>query len=150
MDTIQRLSSTCLFVALCSACSPNVDASAQDTTIPRAVAAYAEAFQSAVRAYDVDRWAQLVAEDVVMMSRGRALQGREAFHERWSAAFEGATGPNPLQITLLDVEVGGDLIAVRAAYGPEGVDPVGHYIWLLERGPDEALLLKWWMLDRAE
>lgn len=149
MDTTKRLLSACAFVALCSACTPNVDASAQDAAIPQAVADYAEAFQGAVRAYDVDRWAQLVADDVVMMSRGRALHGRDAFHERWSAAFEGASGPNPLQITLLDVEVGGDLFVVRASYGPEGVDPVGHYIWLLERGPDGEVLLKWWMLDRA-
>lgn len=122
---------------------------AHDAARPRTVEEYAAAFQSAVRAYDVDRWVELVAEDVVMISRGRSLEGREAFHERWSAAFEGASGPNPLEITLLDVERGGELVAVRATYGPEGSDPVGHYIWLLQRGPGDGLLLKWWMLDRA-
>lgn len=118
-------------------------------SIRRAVERFATAFQEAVRAYDVDAWADLVTEEVVMMvADARMTEGRDAFRELWERTFEGRTGPNPLSVAVQEVLESGDLVAVRADYGPEGRDPVGQYVWVLERGKDGDLLLRWWMFSR--
>lgn len=106
-------------------------------------------FEDAVRAYDTDRWASLMAEDVVMMSpSGRMLEGRTAFRSFWERAFAGQSGSNPLSITVNDTLISDGLIAVRAHYGPDGQDPVGQYVWMLARQPDGVWQLKWWIFNR--
>lgn len=109
----------------------------------------AKNFQAAVRAYDTDKWASMMAEDVVMMAPGgRLLQGRRTFRDFWARAFEGRSGPNPLAIRIDDVRASGDLIAIRAHYGPEGEDPVGQYVWLVSRGDNDEWRIDWWMFSR--
>lgn len=118
-------------------------------SVRRTVERFAAAFQEAVRAYDVGAWAELVTDDIVMMvANARMTEGREAFRELWERSFEGRTGPNPLRIAVQDVLASGDLVAVRADYGPEGREPVGQYVWVLERDEAGGLLLRWWMLSR--
>lgn len=122
---------------------------AQEGPPLRTVEAYAEAFVSAVARWDVDAWAQLVTEDVVMMApSGRTVEGREAFHELWTRTFEGRTGVNPLSVNVLEVRSEGDLAVVRAEYGPQGADPVGQYVWTLERDERGGWILAWWIFNR--
>jgi len=105
--------------------------------------------QRAVRRYDTDRWSELMAEDVVMMTPGGTLlQGRDAFHNFWTRAFEGRTGPNPLEIRIDEVRASRHLIMVRARYGPEGNEAVGQYVWLLSRARDDEWRVSWWIFNR--
>ena len=140
---VYLLAATLAWGATAPVLGQEVDAPAP---VPEEVVAFATAFQEAVRAYDVDAWTAMVSEDVVMMApNGRSLEGRGAFHDLWSRTFEGATGTNPLSLRILGSKRDGGLMAVRLAYGPEGADPVGRYVWLLERDPDGALVLAWWI-----
>lgn len=121
---------------------------AADATTPEA---FAEAFVSAVRAWDVERWAGLVTEDVVMMApSGRVVEGRDAFRELWTRTFEGRTGVNPLKVEVRGSMVEGDLAVVRADYGPEGRDPVGQYVWTLVRSDEGDWRLRWWIFNRKD
>jgi len=126
-------------------------ARAQDATVPEDIRRYTESFEEAVRAYDVDAWTELVADDVVMMApNGRMVEGRTAFHDLWSRTFAGQTGPNPLRVILHEARVADDLAVVRAGYGPEGADAVGQYVWILERaGADQPWVLAWWIFNRV-
>lgn len=124
-------------------------AAAQSPPGPTTVEAFAHAFVSAVRARDVDRWTELVADDVVMMAPGgRVVDGRRAFHDLWSRSFQGRSGPNPLRVDLLEIRKSEPLAAVRADYGPEGAGPVGQYVWVLERDEAGAWQLAWWIFTR--
>lgn len=117
--------------------------------IPDAIARFTSRFQDAVRSYDVETWATLVSEDIVMMApSGRTVEGREAFRALWSRTFEGQSGPNPLRIDVQEVRVSGDQAIVRANYGPEAADPVGQYVWVLEHDDGEEWLLSWWIFNR--
>lgn len=128
----------------------SADATGQARSGAETVEAFTEAFVGAVRAYDVDTWAELVAEDVVMMTpTGRVAEGRSAFHDVWSRAFEGRSGPNPLEVSVRESRVLGDVAAVRADYGPEEGGPVGQYVWLLERDDEGAWRLAWWIFTRG-
>lgn len=124
-------------------------AESQASRGPETVEAFAEAFVTAVRGWDVDAWAELVTENVVMMApSGRMVEGRSAFRELWERSFQGQTGRNPLQVRVRDVRRGEDMAVVRADYGPEGADPVGQYVWLLERDDRAGWLLAWWIFNR--
>lgn len=115
----------------------------------REIRHFASAFEAAVRAYDVERWVELVSEDVVMMAPGgRLVEGRDDFRELWTRSFEGQTGPNPLSVVVRDVRASGELAVVRADYGPEGAEPVGRYVWVLTRRPGDGWLLDWWIFTR--
>jgi len=117
---------------------------------PADIERFTQRFQTAVRAYDVVAWTDLVSDDVVMMSpNGRVVQGRDAFRALWARTFEGRSGPNPLQLTVREVRAAGELAMVRADYGPEGAPPVGQYVWLLERGGAEGWSLAWWIFNRG-
>lgn len=124
---------------------------AQEPAVPEDIRRYTESFEEAVRAYDVDAWTELVADDVVMMApNGRMLEGKTAFHDLWSRSFEGQTGANPLRVSLHEVRVADDLAVVRAGYGPEGADAVGQYVWILERPrADQPWVLAWWIFNRV-
>jgi len=116
---------------------------------PRTVPDFTTAFVSAVRDWNVEAWAELVADDVVMMApNGRIVEGREAFRDLWTRTFEGRTGVNPLKVVLKDVRSEGDLAVVRADYGPEGREPVGQYVWTLERDERGTWSLAWWIFNR--
>jgi len=133
-------------LALALAVTP---AAAQEAAEPETPEAFTEAFVSAVRDWDVERWAGLVTEDVVMMApNGRVVEGRDAFHELWTRTFEGRTGVNPLQVRVRGSMVEGDLAVVRADYGPEGREPVGQYVWTLVRAHDDGWRLRWWIFNR--
>lgn len=124
-------------------------AAAQQDPAPEIAESFAESFVSAVRVWDVERWAELVTEDVVMMApSGRVVEGRDAFRELWSRTFEGRTGVNPLQVEIRGSIVEGDLAVVRADYGPEGRDPVGQYVWTLVRSDEGDWKLEWWIFNR--
>lgn len=115
-------------------------------TVPGDVTAFTTAFEDAVRNYDVNAWARLVAEDVVMMApNGRVVEGRQAFRSLWSRSFDGASGPNPLSLSIRGIRESGDLVALRLDYGPENAEPVGRYVWILQRSRDQGLLLEWWI-----
>lgn len=117
--------------------------------IPDAIARFTSGFENAVRSYDVEAWAALVSEDIVMMApSGRTVEGREAFRALWSRTFEGQSGPNPLSIEVQEVRMSGDQAVVRANYGSEAADPVGQYVWVLERADGEEWLLSWWIFNR--
>lgn len=122
---------------------------ASPAPVPEDVRAFTSAFLEAVRSYDVDGWADLVSEDVVMMApNGRVVEGREAFRELWARSFAGQSGLNPLTVLVRDVRASEGLAVVRADYGPEGADPVGQYVWVLIPGPDGGWLLDWWIFNR--
>lgn len=126
--------------------------SAQDDTseVPASVTEFRDAFVEAVRSWDVDGWSELFAEDGVMMApSGRTVEGRRAFRELWARSFEGQTGRNPLDVTVLEARVSGELAVVRADYGPDGADPVGQYVWVLEREGESPWRLAWWIFNRA-
>jgi len=143
------LATTAALLAAAAGLAP-APASAQAAPDRTTVAGFTDAFLSAVRSWDVDAWAALVTEDVVMMApNGRIVEGRDAFHDLWSRSFEGQTGVNPLQITVRGVEAGPELAVVRADYGPEGSDPVGQYVWTLVRDdPSGPWSLRWWIFNR--
>lgn len=116
---------------------------------PTTVPGFRDAFVEAVARWDVDAWAELVTEDVVMMAPdGRVIEGRDAFHELWSRSFEGRSGLNPLHVEIRDFTVSGELAVVRADYGPRGRDPVGQYVWKLVRKEDGEWRLRWWIFNR--
>lgn len=120
-----------------------------DLAGPTTVPDFAAAFVSAVADWDVDAWAELVTDDVVMMApNGRIIEGRDAFHDLWTRAFEGRTGRNPLEVVVRDIRSEGDLAVVRADYGPENREPVGQYVWMLERDEGGTWALAWWMFNR--
>ena len=124
-------------------------AAQEEPVAPSTVDAFKEAFNSAVRARDVEAWARLVAEDVVMMApSGRVIEGREAFRELWTRSFAGQTGPNPLQLSMIEVRTAGDLAVARVDYGPEGQEPVGQYVWVLGRDIRGVWSLDWWIFNR--
>ncbi len=121
----------------------------QEPAVPPSIEVFRQAFVSAVQARDVGRWAELFAEEGVMMSsNGTTTVGRTRFRRLWSRTFEGRTGPNPLSVRIDDVVMRGDLALVRASYGPEGAAPVGQYVWVLERLGDAPWTLKWWIFNR--
>lgn len=145
MTPLRPLPALLMFLIACSSSPGDPDAPDGD----QAVAEFARAVETAVRAWDVDAWTSLVAEDVVMMApNGRIVEGRDAFRALWERTFEGQTGSNPLQLTLRETRIEGDIAVVRAEYGPEGAAPVGHYVWLLERGEDGQWLKSWWIFTR--
>jgi len=66
----------------------------------------------------------------------------------WKRTFEGRTGRNPLEVVVRDVLTEGNLAVVRTDYGPEGREPVGQYVWALERDERGAWMLAWWIFNR--
>jgi len=120
-----------------------------ESTLPVSIQQFRDAFVATVRDRDVNSWAELLAESGVMMTpSGQTTEGRAAFREYWNRAFQGATGPNPLEVTIQDARIGADLAVVRADYGPAGREPVGQYVWVLERENSEPWMLVWWMYNR--
>lgn len=127
---------------------PSAHASHQTPDL-RTIDGYVSAWVAAVRTYDVDRWAALVDRDVVMMApNGRVIEGRDAFHELWARSFEGQSGTNPLHVEVIETRVGDDSAVLRADYGPIGADPVGQYVWVLERDADGLWSMAWWIFNR--
>lgn len=131
--------------------APTPEASAQSPPETPTVEAFTEAWVIAVRAWDVDAWSELVTDDVVMMaSHGRTYEGRQAFHDLWTRAFKGRSGPNPLKVTVVEERAHDDVVIVRADYGPiESSEPVGQYVWVLERKDAGSWRLDWWIFNRV-
>lgn len=116
---------------------------------PTSLSGFRDAFVAAVADWNVDAWAELVTEDVVMMApNGRVVEGRQAFRELWSRTFEGRSGVNPLEVEIQGFTVSGDLAVVRADYGPRDRDPVGQYVWKLIREEGGEWRLAWWIFNR--
>lgn len=112
---------------------------------------FQQAFEQAVRSWDIVEWAALLHEDAVMMTPfGQTIEGREAFRRYWERAWEGraGSGPNPLRLELRETLIEGDLATVRLAYGPEGGETVGDYVWILTRSADGSWRLEWWIFTR--
>lgn len=124
---------------------------AQDPDPEQAIDDFEAAFERAVRNWDVDAWSSLLGEEPVMMTPfGQTIEGREAFRAYWEKAWGGrvGSGPNQLSLERRGARVEGDLAVVRLAYGPEGGDPVGDYVWTLSRDDDGAWRLVWWIFTR--
>lgn len=100
---------------------------------------FREALMAAYEARDVDALAALHAVDVsVVNSRGESVEGRAAFAEYWRERWEGATGPNPLQYSPVEVRGAGSFVMERGVYGPRGGPVVGRYVWVLVAQPSNA------------
>lgn len=117
----------------------------QDTNQARA---FVDSMVVAIRARDVDRWSTMFAPDAVMYpAAGTIVEGREAIRAFWTRAFAGATGANPLQVTMDEVVLTNDGAMVRARYGPDGGAIVGHYLFRLTRR-ERTWMVSWWMFTR--
>lgn len=136
-------------VALClSGATASTAAQAPDEGT---VTGFRDAFVGAVRGWDVNAWAELVTDDVVMMAPdGRVIEGRDAFRELWTRSFEGRSGRNPLHVEIREHEILDAVALVRADYGPEGRDPVGQYVWKLVRTDEGRWRLDWWIFTRRQ
>ena len=83
----------------------------------------------------------------LLVDRDGALAQAEAVDRRRRAG-ETLSPLAGFPVAVKDVRSQGDLAVVRADYGPDGAEPVGQYVWTLERGAQGTWTLSWWIFNR--
>lgn len=124
---------------------PQDSARAQDSSddigsVDRFRASYLES----VRQFDATGQARHFTADAVMYRPGQPpLESREEIRTFWTNRWNGETGINPLVLYPRETIRAGDIVVERGAFGPEGTDPVGDFVWVLEREGVGEWKIRW-------